>query len=113
MASRLITRSIAHVAERTPVLKRVPVLKLLAAGELVLAVRRHLLRLTPQERRRIATLVRVGRGRRRNLTEEEREELSSLIAKVEPRLLAGQAIDAFSPVPLPRRLVYGRRTPAR
>jgi hypothetical protein len=108
MASRRLTRSLARVAQRAPALKRVPVLKLLAAAELAVATRDHLRRLTPEERRRIATLIRVGRGRRRNLTEAEREELSALIAKVEPRLLAGQAVEAFSPVPLPRRLVYGR-----
>lgn len=113
MPSRRLTHTLARVADRAPGLKRVPVVKLLTAAELVITARRHLGRLTPEERRRIATLIRVGRGRRRNLSEDEREELAGLIAKVEPRLLAGQAIDAFSPVPLPRRLVYGRRAAAR
>lgn len=108
MPSRRLTRSLARLAEHAPALKRVPVLKLLAAAEVAVAARDHLARLTPEERRRIATLIRVGRGRRRNLSETERQELAALIAKVEPRLLAGQAVEAFSPVPLPRRLVYGR-----
>jgi hypothetical protein len=109
MVSRRLARTLAHVADRAPVLKRVPVVKLLAAAEVAITARDHLRRLTPEERRRIATLIRIGRGRRRNLSEAEREELASLIAKVEPRLLAGQAVEALSPVPLPRRLVYGRR----
>jgi hypothetical protein len=108
MASRRVTRSLARVAQRAPALKRIPLLKLLAAAEVALAAREHVRRLSPQERRRIATLIRAGRGRRRSLTEAERAELAALIAKVEPRLLAGRAVEAFSPVPLPRRLVYGR-----
>lgn len=113
MPSRRLTRTIARVADRAPALKRVPVVKLLTAAELAVTARDHLRRLTPEERRRIAALIRIGRGRRRNLSDQEREELASLIAKVEPRLLAGQAIDALSPVPLPRRLLYGRRAAVR
>ena len=39
----------------------------------------------------------------------ERDELTDLVAKMEPRLLAGHAVDKLSPVPIPRRLVYGPR----
>jgi hypothetical protein len=108
MPPNRLTRTIAHGAAHAPGLKRVPVLKLLAAAEVAMLARDHFTRLTPLERRRVVALVRVGRGRRRNLTDAERDELSALIAKVEARLLAGQAVDAFSPVPLPRRLLYGR-----
>ena len=108
MAPNRLTRSLARGAAHAPVLKRVPVVKLLAAAEVAMLARDHFQRLTPQERRRLVELVRVGRGRRRNLTEAERDELSGLVAKLEPRVLAGQAVDAISPVPLPRRLVYGR-----
>jgi hypothetical protein len=108
MAPNRLTRSLARGAAHAPGLKRVPVLKLLTAAEVAMLARDHFQRLTPQERRRVVVLVREGRGRRRNLTEAERDELSALIAKVEPRVLAGQAVDAISPVPLPRRLVYGR-----
>jgi hypothetical protein len=90
------------------VLKRLPMAKLLAAAEVVVLTRDHIQRLAPEERRRVVELVRHARGRRRNLTPAEREELSALVAKAEPRLLAGEAVDALSPVPLPRRLVYGR-----
>jgi hypothetical protein len=54
-------------------------------------------------------LVRAGRGRPSNLRRAERQELQDLVAKLEPRLLAGEAVDRLSPVPLPQRLVYGRR----
>jgi hypothetical protein len=94
---------------RIPGLKRVPVLKLLAAAEIALLARDHLMRLNPQERRRLVELVRIGRGRRRNLSDVEQEELAALIARLEPRLLAGHAVEKLSPLPLPKRLVYGAR----
>lgn len=109
MAPNLLIKTVAAAAAKTPGLKRIPLLKLLAAAELVVLTRDHIQRLTPEERHRVVELVRHGRGRRRNLSEPEREELTALIAKAEPRLLAGEAVDAMSPVPLPRRLVYGRR----
>jgi hypothetical protein len=82
-------------------------MKLLAAAELALLTRDHVQRLTPSERRRLITLVRVGRGRRSRLTGRERGELEHLLATLEPRLLMGHAIDRLSPMPLPRRIVYG------
>lgn len=83
--------------------------KLLAAAELALLAREHLSRLSPNERRRLVVLVRVGRGRRSRLTEDERTELEGLLVKLQPRRLVGEAIDRLSPVPLPSRLVFGPR----
>jgi hypothetical protein len=88
----------------------VPVLKLLAAAEIALLARDHIMRLDRHERQRLVELVRIGRGRRGNLSEAERAELAGLIARIEPRLLAGQAVATLSPLPLPRRLVYGPRS---
>jgi hypothetical protein len=105
----IVTRSVGSAVGHVPGLRRVPLMKLLAAAELVLLARDHLMRLTPAERRRLVTLVRAGRGRRRNLSAYERAELASLIAKVEPRLLAGAAAERLSPFPLPRRLLFGPR----
>jgi hypothetical protein len=82
-------------------------MKLLAAAELALLTRDHVQKLTPAERRRLITLVRVGRGRRSRLTGGERGELEHLLGKLEARLLMGHAVDRLSPVPLPRRLIYG------
>jgi hypothetical protein len=99
----------ARTLSRAPVLRRLPVLKLLSVAEVALLARKHAMRLTPQERRRLMELVRIGRGRPSNLAERDRRELSALVAKMEPRELAGEAMDKLSPVKLPRRVVYGRR----
>jgi hypothetical protein len=77
--------------------RRLPFFKVLAIAELALLVRRHLSALEPHERRRLAVLVRHGRS----LGPSEREELRSLIGKLEPRALALAAADAFSPVRIP------------
>jgi hypothetical protein len=103
------TQALVHGASRVPGLKRLPVLKLLAIGEIALAARAHALRLEGGERRRLVELVRTGRGRPSKLSEAERAELRELVAKAEPRLFAGTVADALSPVPLPRRLVRGPR----
>ena len=62
---------------------------LLAAAEVVVAVREHITgRLTERERRRMVEIVRSSRGRPSNLSDRERKELRTLLAKVEPRQLA-------------------------
>ena len=109
MPAGLVTRSVARAVGRVPGLSRVPVLKLLAAAEIALLARDHVMRLDRQERRRLVELVRIGRGRRRNLSEAERGELETLVARLEPRLLAGLAVEKLSPLPIPRRLVHGPR----
>jgi hypothetical protein len=73
-------------------MRHIPAARLLALGELLLLAREHLLKLEPQERRRIVALVRKARGRRGNLTERERGELARLIEKAEPRLFMGNAV---------------------
>jgi hypothetical protein len=82
-------------------------LKLLAAAEVAMLARDHMLRLTPPERRRLIALVRIGRGGRSRLTDAERDELERLLDKLQGRRLLGHAVDRLSPVPLPRRIVYG------
>jgi tellurite resistance protein len=62
---------------------------LLAAAEVVVAVRNHVTdRLTEKERKRMVEIVRSSKGRPSNLSERERRELRSLLAKIEPRELA-------------------------
>jgi hypothetical protein len=111
MARGLVTRSLGHVATRVPGLRRLPVLKLISIAEVGLLARDHLMRLTPAERRRLLELVRYARGRPSTLRSAERDELAELVAKLEPRLLAGQAADRISPVPLPKRVVRGPKRP--
>jgi hypothetical protein len=98
---------IARGAKGVPGLKRLPILKLLAIGEIALLANTHLRRLEPDERRRLVGLMKAGRGRRRNLTQAERDELTALLLKTEPRLFVGMAADKLSPVRLPRRVVRG------
>lgn len=100
---------IVKVAGSVPGLRRLPVAKLFVLGELVLLAREHIGRLEPAERRRFFDLMRRARGRRRNLSPGERDELASLIAKANPRLFVGVAADKLSPVRLPRRVVHGKR----
>lgn len=77
-----------------------PIYKVIAVAQMALLAREHLGRLEPQERRRLTELAR----HRRELGEEEQDELRSLTAKLAPREFAGAALHKLSPVPLPRRL---------
>jgi hypothetical protein len=105
-----VLRGLAYSAlARTPGLRRLPVIRLLALGEVAVLARNHIARLTPDERRRFLALMREARGRPRNLSGADRDEFQRLVAKAEPRMFAGSAADKLSPLPLPRRLLYGSR----
>ena len=98
--------------ERTPVkrlTRGVPVVALLSAFELARLAGAHLKRLDAGERRRLLALVAKARRGPRALSESERSELAALVAKLEPRAFFGSAAARFSPVPVPKRLLYGRR----
>jgi hypothetical protein len=81
-------------------LRRMPFLKVLAIANMLLLARRHFGRLDRNDRRRLSELARRGR----TLRPAERDELRRLVSKMEPRVFAVAAADAFSPVRLPRRL---------
>jgi hypothetical protein len=100
---------LGKAAERVPGLRRIPLVKLLSVAELAVVARDHVARLSPPERRRLLVLVRTGRGGRSRLTDAERAELEGLLIKLQPRLFVGEAINRLSPVPLPRRLVFGSK----
>jgi tellurite resistance protein len=62
---------------------------LLAAAEVVVAVRNHVTdRLTQRERQRMLEILRSSKGRPSNLSDRERKELRALLGKVEPGELA-------------------------
>ena len=62
---------------------------LLAATEVVLAVRNHVnTRLSEKDRQRMVEIVKASKGRPSNLSDRQRKELKSLLNKVEPRELA-------------------------
>ena len=100
----VLTHGLPRAITRVPVLKHLPVVKLLAIGELALVARRHLQHLDATERRRLAQLVRRGRG----LSVSEREELRGLVGKLDARAFAGSAVARLSPLPLPKRLTRAR-----
>jgi hypothetical protein len=109
MPSDFVNRSIVGAARHVPGLRRVPMLKLLAMAEIGMLAHDHFRRLDQQDRRRLIALVRLGHGRPSNLNPAQREELRVLVAKLEPRLLAGEAANRLSPFPLPGRVVRGPR----
>jgi hypothetical protein len=54
-------------------------------------------------------LLRRSRGRPDSLSTSERKEFDALVAKLEPRRFVGLAVKRLSPVPLPKRLLFGPR----
>jgi hypothetical protein len=105
-----LTHYLAGRVSRLPYLRRLPMLRLLALGEVLVLAKTHLDRLEPQERRRLVVLLREGRGRSARLTARERAELEELIARAAPREFFGEAAQKLSPVPLPQRVLRGRRS---
>lgn len=98
--------------ERTPVkrlARGVPVVALLSAFEVAMLAGAHLKRLDASERRRLFALVAAARRGPSALSDSERSELAALVAKLEPRVFFGSAAARLSPVPVPKRLLYGPR----
>ena len=90
----------------------VPVTRLLLVAEVAILARRHVSKLDSVQRRRLLKLLVRARGRPRSLAASERREFLYLVARLKPRLLVGSAVGRLSPVPLPKRLLYGRRRTA-
>ena len=109
MPSNRSARIAQRLARGVPGLRHVPIVRLLAIAEIALLAQDHVVRLTPQERRRLVQLLMVGRGRPQRLSETQREELRQLVAKAEPRLFAGEVAEKLSPIKLPDRIVRGRK----
>jgi hypothetical protein len=96
---------------RTPVkrlVRGVPVMRLLAVADVAILAKEHLARLDSAQRSRLLALVRKAHGRPSALSDDERDELAGLLARLEPRRLFADAADKVSPVPLPGRLLRGR-----
>jgi hypothetical protein len=109
MLSQMLGRAVLitglpRVAARIPGLKRLPMLKLLAVAELALIARKHLQHLDATERRRLAELVRRGRG----MSAAEREEFRGLVSKLDARAFAGSAVERLSPMRVPRWITRSR-----
>ncbi|HEY7830356.1 MAG TPA: hypothetical protein VIC06_07310 [Solirubrobacteraceae bacterium] len=90
----------------------IPVVGVLLAVEVAAMAWTHFAKLNGAQRRRLIALLRQSRGRPRSLSRNEREELGALFATLEPRLFVGSAARRLSPVPVPKRLLYGPRSSA-
>jgi len=97
----LVALASGRLVSRVPGLRRLPMLQILIAGQVLMLARNHLERLTPWERHRVVVLVRASHGRFSHLSESDRAELAALIAKMEPRAFAETAVRTMSPLPLP------------
>lgn len=82
---------------------------MLTAAELAWLATQHFGRLDSSQRRRLIALARKSHGRPGSLGTSERTELVALLAALEPRLFVGSAVKKLSPVPLPKRLLFGPR----
>ena len=91
--------------------KAVPLARLVLIGEVALMTGQHLKKLDADDRKRLGALVLGSARKRGTLSAGERVELVRLIAKLEPRLLFGTAVRRVSPVPIPGRILYGKRRP--
>jgi hypothetical protein len=100
----ILRHGLPHAATRVPGLRRLPVLKLLAIGDVASVGRRHLQHLDEKERARLATLLRRGLG----TSPAERREVRRLLDKLDVRAFAGSVADRLSPLPLPKRLTGAR-----
>jgi len=83
---------------RIPVVRHIPVARLIIVAEVAMLAGEHVGRLEPKERRRVLELLRRGRGRPSRLTQRERAELAMLVAKAEPKLFAKAVAKKFSPI---------------
>jgi hypothetical protein len=86
-----------------------PIVQVWTAGQLALTAGQHVSMLDPAERRRLVSLVAEGRGRPSRLSDADAHELRRLVGKLQPRLFAGTALGRLSPVPVPDRLLFGKR----
>ncbi|UJA20083.1 hypothetical protein HJD18_07560 [Thermoleophilia bacterium SCSIO 60948] len=72
--------------------------RVLAVGQLALLARRHLQKLEPADRTRLAALVKKSKGRPSNLTAADRSELLALVRKLEPGEFGRSAAGHVSPL---------------
>ncbi len=94
-------------------IRAAPIGRALLLTDLGLIAWRHLALLNRRERRRLAALIGLGLARRGRLPAGERRELRLLVAKLRLRMMIGTAVKRVSPVPMPRRLLFGpaKRSP--
>jgi hypothetical protein len=87
----------------------VPIVGVLTAAEIAVMASTHLAMLDGAQRRRLLVLLGQARGRPSSLSHSERDELRALVAVLQPRLFFGSATGRLSPLPVPKRVLYGPR----
>jgi hypothetical protein len=94
--------------------KGFPIARVLVAAEIAGMAWAHVAKLNRAQRRRTLALLVKSRGRPSHLSDAERQEFTALAAAAEPRLLVGSVARRLSPLPVPKRVLYGPRdAPAR
>jgi hypothetical protein len=93
----------ARLARRIPIVRRVPIMWVLAVAEAAVATRRHWVDIDPSTRRRLRELVTKSRGRPSNLTAHEKRELRSLVGRLKLGKLGRELAAVASPVKAPGR----------
>jgi hypothetical protein len=86
--------------ERARLLRKVPLVKLVAVAEVIVLANEHVHKLESQERRRLLELVKRGKARPSHLSTRERRELTALLAKAEPKQFVGRAVFKLTGIPL-------------
>ena len=86
-----------------------PIMRVLLGAEIAVMAWTHLALLDGAQRRRLLALLRQTHGRLGSLSDTEREELGALVATLQPRLFLGSATKRLSPLPVPKRVLYGPR----
>jgi len=89
-----------------------PIVGVFLGAEVAAMAWTHFSKLNRAQRRRLIALLSQSRGRPQSLSHSEREELGTIFAALEPRLFLGSATRRLSPVPVPKRLLYGPRSSA-
>lgn len=90
-------------ARRRATRRAVPLLWAFAVAEALSATRRHFAGVDPRTRRRAVELVRKSKGRLRNLTAAEKQELRRLVGEMDLWQLSKDLGAVASPIGMPGR----------
>jgi hypothetical protein len=85
---------------RARILRKIPLVRLVAVAEVIVLANEHVHKLEPQERRRLLELVKRGRAMPSHLSPRERRELTALLAKAEPKQFVSRAVLKITGIPL-------------
>ena len=86
---------------RRKAVRGVPLLWAFAVAEALTTTRRHFAGVDPKARRRVVELVRISKGRPRNLSAHEKKELRRLVGEMDLWQLSKDLAAVASPVGMP------------